>query len=71
MYLFIWKHVDDLTGECHPGGGAVVAAETCGAARLLLPPVCSAQKSDPDEVLTVDPSSVKTRVFIFPDAGCC
>jgi hypothetical protein len=67
--------VEELTQNFHDRGGCAVVANDLEAARaaLLETPgvlyVCGALHEPPD--WEADVGSDETKVFIFPDAGCC
>lgn len=84
MKIYIWERIDQLTGEYHSQGGAVVVAESKERAKALLEgyqdqhdkeynrgPYAKLTEEEYASAVEIDMKSNKEAVFIFPDAGCC
>ena len=75
MKVFIFEYVEKLTGNYHEEGGLVVIAENETEARELIKTDQNIKisKEEWEEVIiyNLKDETVLSRMFIFPDAGCC
>ncbi len=75
MKIFIFEEVEELTDRYHPGGALVVIAENETEARELIKTDQNIKlsKEEWEEVIiyNLKDETVLSRMFIFPDAGCC
>ena len=74
MFVFIFESIDNLTDSYHSDGGLVVIAPDVATARALAE--ARGVSFTEQEIASVKSYQLasreeETRVFIFPDAGCC
>lgn len=74
MQVFIFPHLEQVSGNYHTNGGAVIIAENDEKARQLAEQTDGLQISESEwqtaEVFTIS-GDAPPKVYIYPDAGCC
>lgn len=77
MNIYIWKRLDNVTESYHHEGGLAIVARNLDHAKEVLKERIGGYPEDlpnldvpPDAVYTLA-NEEETRVFIFPDRGCC
>lgn len=72
MKIYIWNQIEQLTYRYHSNGGAVVIAKDIEEAlELLKKEDAKITKEEISEVEIFDVKAKESKVWIFPDAGCC
>lgn len=74
MKIYIFEYIEKVSNNWHGGGGVVIIAKNMQEAKKLAEEEDSLEiiESDWEEVLTYRLLyKVNSRIFIFPDAGCC
>ena len=74
MKIYVFEYVDKLTEFYHCGGGLVVAAKSKEEVNKLISeyPNIKLSEDDWNSVQIYDlASTVESKVYVFPDAGCC
>jgi hypothetical protein len=79
LNVYIWHNLERVTDNYHRGGGVVVIAASLDDARAAFlahyqrcyetDEGSDIETSKPDAVYPCE--SDETKVFVFPDAGCC
>lgn len=64
MKIFIWNNIDDLTGNYHSSGAAIVIEENIEKAKQKL-----GKNEEPDYVFEIQ--AQEPMIEIYPNAGCC
>lgn len=85
MKCFVWQRIEGITSNWHDCGGLLIVAKSLKHAQRLLEETVQSSPSYPDplrylkEVILPKPdctfnlaeSHTKTKIMVFPDAGCC
>lgn len=72
MKIFIWENLDHASNSYHSSGGMVVTAEDEQSARVAANATDGVILKDHEHpVLIADCDYPSSRVWVFPDAGCC
>lgn len=76
MMLFLFRRIDQVSGNYHPEGGLVIVAYDRERAQDLIAESSEIQptESDWDEVIEYELMTghgYQPAVYVFPDAGCC
>lgn len=74
MKIFIFEDVNQVSNRYHSEGGLVIVArDTYHVEELIKDYDCIViEKEDWEKVVVYDLAGyVESKVFIFPDAGCC
>ena len=73
MKIYVFEYLSGITDNYHDGGGLVVVAKDMREVKKLvsaLPDVGDLSQLKADAVYKVD-GPAESKVFVFPDAGCC
>ena len=74
MNIYVFEDLQNVSGNYHPGGGAVIVALDIESAKIFAGDTEYLEISDEDwENVTIYELAeyYEAKVYIFPDAGCC
>lgn len=74
MKMFIFKYIDQVSGNYHTEGGLMVVAEDKEAVQKLIEneEYIEITEEEWEQVVIYDlKNEEESKIFVFPDAGCC